>query len=189
MGSKWIQYFFTNCRCLLSSQSGRLWLLHTICQSVPLLRLLSRLLWVGFWWFIVQMLELRPDWLYYSFTIIRLVHGVIMMSFLIFFTHLQRNRILRQREIKIMLYLDCDTINGDLWYPFAMWKAASLETREAFLSQGVFPHLSSAQHFTWTASQSTPEKNWPTFQIWLTPIIPGSRKRQKYLPDAIYIDR
>ena len=42
-----------------------------ICVSVPLLRLISRLLWVGFWSNLVEMLELRSDWLYQNLSILR----------------------------------------------------------------------------------------------------------------------
>ena len=70
----------------LSSQSGRLWLLQTLSvylcvflsdsdsdtylflfikwKTIPLLQLISQLLWVGFWWNLVEVLKLRSDWLY-----------------------------------------------------------------------------------------------------------------------------
>ena len=62
------------CKWDLSSQSDRLWLLPTlsvcvsvcVCVSGPLLRLISRLLWVVFRSNLVGMLELRSDWLYWN---------------------------------------------------------------------------------------------------------------------------
>ena len=65
-----------------------LWLLQTFCvyfyQSVPLLRLISLLLWVGFCSNLVKMLKLWSHLLYQKFHKNRFSVDVIMTSFLYF---------------------------------------------------------------------------------------------------------
>ena len=43
----------------------------SVCLSALLLKLISREIWVGFGWNLVKVLELRSDWLYKNFVVLR----------------------------------------------------------------------------------------------------------------------
>ena len=70
---------------------------------------------VGFWWNLVEMLELRSKRLHYNFMKIGLVITSLWHKFWhVFFVLLQRDKILRQRKNVITLCPDCDTSDSDL---------------------------------------------------------------------------
>ena len=87
----------------------------SVCVCVPLLRLKSQLLLVGFWWYMIAMLEPSSAWIvHWNFIKI----GLLMMSLwrhswlfccCFFF---QRDKVAKGKII--MLCQDCDTSDSDL---------------------------------------------------------------------------